>query len=174
MKLNKVMKGRPIKSDYHPYFETYVSKVEGENILQELQDTAASAFYKSIPEDAWDNRYEEGKWSIKEVLMHIMDTERIFGYRALRISRHDRTPVAGFDQDIYVPHYNVDNRSINSLLAEYHAVRENTKAMFSNFSEDQFKQVGVASDNNVSVHALAFLISGHETHHIDILKNKYL
>lgn len=168
------MKGRPIKDDYHPYFETYVSKVESEDIMQELMDSSPLEYYKSIPEHAWANRYSEGKWSIKEVLMHIMDTERIFGYRALRISRHDKTPLAGFDQDVYVPHYNVDNRSIASLIEEYEAVRANTRSMFSNFSDDQYKQVGVASDNNVSVHALAFLISGHEKHHIDIIKDKYL
>lgn len=168
------MKGRPIPSDYSPYFETYVSKVEGDDILATLSAHHSYEQFAGLTPTQWDHSYAPGKWNLKEVLMHIMDTERIFAYRALRISRNDQLPLQGFEQDDYVPYYEVADRTPESLLSEFKAVRAATVAMFENFSTEHFMRTGIASNNKVSVMALAFMIAGHENHHVDINNEKYL
>jgi len=167
------MKGFPDKAHYHPYFDTYISQVKGDDIKVHLEDGGPIEFYKNINHDKWDYRYAPDKWTVKEVLMHIMDTERIFAYRALRISRGDKTALAGFDQNPYVASYFPDSRTPSSLLEEYRAMRNNTIELFKNFMNSHYQQVGVASEHAVSVHALAYMIVGHELHHLNLFKERY-
>ena len=167
------MIGRPNVENYNPYFKTYIDKVPGDDILLKMGDKTPLDIYKQISSEKWDYRYAEGKWSIKEVMVHILDTERIFAYRALRISRGDQTALPGFDQNDYVPSYRAASRSIESLLDEYTSTRQSSLKMFENFDHDHFTQVGTAGESRTSVLSLAFMIVGHEIHHLGLLKEKY-
>lgn len=118
--------------------------------------------------------YAEGKWTLAEAIVHIIDTERIFQYRSLRIARNDKTPLPGFDQDDYVPQSNASGRSTTSLIEEYKAVRDATITLFSSFDEEAMLRIGIASDSKMSTRALGFIISGHQAHHVKIIKERYL
>ena len=133
-----------------------------------------STLLKSWTAEQWDLRYEPGKWSLKEVFIHIMDTERIFAYRALRFARHDQTPLPGFEQDDYIPYLEVSNRSGHSIIEEYESTRRATLSMFKNFSADMMLYNGTASGNSLTPLAIGFIIAGHEIHHLDIVKERYL
>ena len=121
-----------------------------------------------------DSRYAPGKWSVKEILGHLNDTERIFAYRALRISRGDQTPLAGFEQDDYVRNGPFARHPLEDLIEDYIAVRRATISLFRNLDEAAWTRRGVASENEVTVRALAYMIAGHELHHRRILEEKYL
>lgn len=168
------MKERPNENDYNPYFDTYVSQVGEHGFLDDLQSDQFLNLISSIPEEKWGYRYAEGKWNIKEVLMHIMDTERIFAYRALRLSRHDKADLVGFEQDDYVPFYDVDSRSVASLIAEYKTVRAASLSMFENFNAEHYAGRGSASGSEVTTLALGYMIAGHERHHHHLLVERYL
>ena len=127
-----------------------------------------------MPEGTLLYRYAEGKWTIKEVLVHIIDDERIYAYRALRFARNDKTELPGFDQDPYAFYSNANVRSIESIIEEYEAVRMSTITLFNGFSDDVMLRSGVANNNEVTVRALGYHIAGHELHHLNILKNRYL
>ena len=163
--------------EYNPYYKPYIEKVRLQgSIWQTLkaQGETIYAFYKGIPVEKHDFAYKEGKWTVKEVLLHITDTERIFAYRALRIARKDKTPLPGFDQDVFVAQSNATSRPITSILEEYKAVRTATVTMFESFSDEVLKRKGCASESEVSVRALGFMIVGHEKHHQQIIKERYL
>ncbi|MEM1321787.1 MAG: DinB family protein [Bacteroidota bacterium] len=166
---------RPQEGDYNPYYATYVSKVEGDNIYQILkkQGKRCRKQLKQLTEEQWNYRYAPGKWSIKEVLIHICDTERIFAYRMLRIARRDATPMPGFDQNDYVPYYRPETRSIKSLLREHKTIRAATLSLLSTLSEEDLAAQAVASDSPVTGLALAFIIAGHERHHMLVLQERY-
>lgn len=166
---------RPEKSEYAEYYEKYVSLVNGD-ILSVLKQnkTETQNILTKISEEKSLFRYAEGKWSIKELLGHIIDTERIFAYRALRFARNDQTPIEGFDQDPYIENANFDNCKFTDLIAEFALIREANILMFQNLPENAWMRFGIASDNPVSVRALAFMLAGHEQHHINILKERYL
>lgn len=166
---------KPRKDEYAPYYETYVGKISDPDFLKQLVDLRASTikFLSNLTEEQWNHRYAPGKWSVKELMIHILDTERVFSYRALRIARNDSTPLAGFEQDDYIPFYNVDNRSPQSIIAEYKAIRNSTIHLFQNLSTKDLDRKGTASGSAVSVLGLAFIIIGHETHHCQILKERY-
>ncbi|MBX2873419.1 MAG: DinB family protein [Saprospiraceae bacterium] len=170
------MNRRPSSSEYNPYYETYIGKVGEGNILTilEQQEVEMVSLYESIPADRWEYRYAEGKWTSKEVLLHIIDAERIFVYRALRVGRADATPLPGFTQDPYVESSAANDRSPASLIAEYRAVRQATLALFKNLPASAWEQIGTASDSPVSPLALAYMIAGHELHHAKITKERYL
>ncbi len=147
-------------------------------VLQYLKDNfiKIKEFIYSLPEDILYHRYAEGKWSIKEILVHIVDDERIFAYRALRYARFDKTPLHGFEQDDYAFYSGADERSLESIFAEYEAVRNATVTMFNAFPEDAFVRSGMSHGNinNRTVRALAYHIAGHELRHIKIIKERYL
>ena len=170
------MNRRPNANEYNPYYETYVGKVGEGNILSilEQQEVEMVNFYESIPADRWEYRYAEGKWTPKEVLLHIIDAERVFSYRALRVGRADATPMPGFSQDPYVETSAANDRTPASLIAEYRAVRQATLALFKNLPDSAWEQLGTASDSPVSALALAYIIAGHEIHHSIITKERYL
>lgn len=166
----------PESTEYAHFYRSYIQEVPPTNII-DLLNSQMHEFYtfiNSIPGDKLFSVYEEGKWSIKEVIGHIIDTERVFAYRALRISRGDTTELPGFDQDEYVSESNFDQRTLANLANEYLAVRIATVHLFQNMSAEMVTMYGKASNTNVSVRAIAYIIAGHQQHHFDILKSKYL
>ncbi|PHN07311.1 DinB family protein [Flavilitoribacter nigricans] len=167
---------RPTESEYAPYFQRYTSKVSETDAFAVLEQafTDHLEFLAGIPADRWDFRYAPGKWSLKESIIHMIDTERIFAYRALRIARNDQTPLPGFEQDDYVPFYHAEKRSPASIIAEYKAVRMATLELFRYLDEEDLLRTGTMSGMPISVRALAYLIGGHERHHIILTKEKYL
>jgi len=166
---------RPQPGEYAPYYDRYVSLVQGDDILQTLdaQRRQMMLLISCREEEDGDFRYAPGKWSVKEVLGHICDAERIFAYRALRIARGDRTPLAGFEQDDYVPNGPFARSPLSDLVEEFIAVRRATISLLRNLDEEAWSRRGVASENEVSVRALAYIIAGHELHHRRILEEKY-
>ena len=166
----------PEKSEYNEFYQGYISLIKDADIVNVLKNAGEEAleFYSNIPEDKWNAGYAPGKWTLKEALIHVIDTEQIFAYRALRIARGDQTPLAGFNQDDYVPNSGANDRSVSSVLEEYKAMRQSTYLMFKNFDEAMWDRLGTASNSPVSVRALAFMLAGHERHHINITKERYL
>jgi DinB superfamily len=167
---------RPESGEYPPYTIAYISLVPDGDIVatlgKQLDDTLA--LIRSIPESRGDFRYAEGKWSIKEVIGHVIDGERVFAYRALRFARGDETPLSGFEQDDYVRTGGFDKRTLSDLADEYEHVRRSSISLFSNLDEDAWSRRGTANNNEASVRALAFIIAGHERHHVQILRTRYL
>lgn len=167
---------RPGTDEYAPYYGTYIGKVPDGDLRAMLASQLAEtlALIRSIPESRGGHRYAPDKWSIKGVLGHLADSERIFSYRALRIGRGDTTPLPGFEQDDYVPMGNFDARSLRDLADELAAVRQATLHLFAHLDQAAFERRGTASGKPVSVRALAYIIAGHELHHVGILKTRYL
>jgi uncharacterized damage-inducible protein DinB len=167
---------RPQSNDYAAYYSTYISKVEGDTIKEVIKKYSEPLlqFYTSLPEDKADYRYADGKWTVKELLLHIIDAERIFSYRALRIARKDKTPLPGFDENAYTPASKASDRTLQSLEDEFAAVRKATDIMISTFDEEQLSQRGTASDQPVTVNAIAFIMFGHMIHHKQVLEERYL
>jgi len=159
-----------------PFYKNYIDVVGDVELLDMLQRQLGNfpEFIESIPDDKLLHRYEVNKWSIADVLVHVIDSERVFQYRALRFSRGDFTPLPGFDQDIYAAHAMADRRSKESIIEEYKIVRKSTISIFSTLDRETLDNVGVASNMNWSVGALGFVICGHQKHHRNILRERYL
>jgi uncharacterized damage-inducible protein DinB len=153
-----------------------VAEVPEGNLLVTLavQREATAALLATIPEARAEDRYAAGKWSIKEVVGHVADAERVFAYRALRIARADMTPLPGFDENKWVAAAGVHRRTLADLAAELHAVRESTLALFQGFDAEAWPRLGIASEHPVSARALAWIVAGHELHHVRILRERYL
>ena len=169
------LRTRPQSSEYAPFYHGYVASVPDGDVValmrasgRELLDTVAT-----IPEDRGGFRYGEGKWSIREMLGHIIDAERIFAYRALRIARGDTTPLASFDENEYVKTAGSETRTLSNLARELGAVREASVQLFESFADDAWGRSGVASGKNISVRALAYITAGHAMHHLKILRERY-
>jgi hypothetical protein len=167
---------RPAQDEHAPYYGKYTTLVPDGNIVDTLENQIAStlSLLRNLDEEKASFRYAPDKWSIKEVMGHIIDAERIFTYRALRIARNDQTPLPGFEQDGYVPAGNFDARPLSDLLAEFECVRRATLFLFNNLDDEAWSRRGTASDNEVSVRALAYITAGHELHHVNILRERYL
>jgi uncharacterized damage-inducible protein DinB len=163
-------------NEYSPFYKGYIKQSVNRPIVEGLKLNLDHTlhFYNNIPFEKLDFRYADGKWTIKEILQHIIDTERIFSYRALRIARQDQTPLPGFEQDDYVLTANTNERSIESLINEYIAVRQATIELFDSFNNKMLLTIGTASENPISVRAIGFIITGHENHHTTIIKERYL
>jgi hypothetical protein len=166
---------RPEPAEYSPYHEGYISLVAGNDLLSTLdsQRREMLILLSGRDESEGDFRYAPGKWSVKEVLGHVCDTERIFTYRALRIARGDRTPLAGFEQDDYIRNGPFAARQLPDLIEDYIAVRRATLTLFRNLNEPAWMRRGIANNNEISVRALAYISAGHELHHRRILEEKY-
>jgi uncharacterized damage-inducible protein DinB len=162
--------------EYSSFNATYIKALEDVNLIEELESglNQMVSFMSSIPADKLEYRYAEDKWTIKDILLHLIDAERIFAYRALRIGRGDKTPLAGFEENDYVPNAMANCRSLESLLEEFQFVRNATLSLFNSFSNEQLLYLGTASDNTISVRAIGFVISGHQKHHLKIIKERYL
>lgn len=167
---------RPEKSEYPSYYEPYISSVKGSSIIRVLEDQVLSvqALISGIPEDRENFAYAEGKWTLKEVMGHIIDTERIMAYRALRFARRDRTPLPGFDQDLYVPSGSFNKRTLYDLAHEFGVVRESNIILFKTFDEEILDQKGIANEKEITVRALLYIIAGHAIHHIRVINERYL
>jgi hypothetical protein len=168
--------GKPATSEYPVYYDRYITLVDEADIVAALQNQMKStqALLASIPEERENYRYEPGKWSVKELAGHVIDTERVFAYRALRFARNDKTELPGFDQDTFAAQANFANVPLRDIVQEYEAVRHATILLFKHLDSDAWNRRGVANSNEISVRALAFVIAGHELHHADILRNRYL
>ncbi|WP_439128778.1 DinB family protein [Polaribacter sp.] len=166
------------KEEYAPYFEQYMQLVCNNN-LSIVENLIASqkefdGVLRNKNKDFGDYTYKAGKWTIKELIQHIIDTERIFCYRALCFARNDKTVLPGFDQDLFVANDNANKRDYLVLLDEMATLRQSSIQLFKSFSDDVFLRVGVASNNKISVRALGYLFSGHQKHHLNIIKERYL
>jgi len=175
MNAEHVITGRPKAEEYAPYFDRYISLVRDEDILATLQKqwSETAVLLKSLNEKDGEFRYGPDKWSVKEVVGHMNDTERIFAYRALRISRGDKTPLAGFEQDDYVRGGGFDKRTLADIAEEFDAIRKSTMILFRGLEKDAWTRQGIANNGDLSVRALAYMIAGHELHHRRILQEKY-
>ena len=167
--------GRPEAGEYSPYHERYISLVAGNDILGALdgQRRQMLILVSGCDDKDGDLRYAPDKWSVKEVLGHVCDTERIFAYRALRIARGDPTPLAGFEQDDYIRNGPFGTHALADMIEDYIAVRRATLTLFRNLDEQAWTRRGVANNSEISVRALAYLTAGHELHHRRILEEKY-
>ena len=167
---------RPGKDEYAPYYERYTSLVPEGDVVETLERQLGEtlALLGSVDEERAGSRYEPGKWSVKEVVGHMIDAERIFAYRALTFARGDRTALPGFEQDDYIGTGAFDARTLRDLAEEFEHVRRSTIKLFGSLSEEAWLRRGTASDSEVSVRALAHIIAGHEAHHVNILRARYL
>jgi hypothetical protein len=166
---------RPKSGEYNPYYDRYISLIPGSDILAtlaaELSKTVALLSDRS--ESDGDLRYAPGKWSVKEALGHMIDTERIMSYRALRFARNDRTPIEGFEQDDYVRGGPYAGLRLSDLVEEFKTVRAATLSFFRNLRPEDWSRPGLANNNEITVRALAYVIAGHELHHRHILEERY-
>lgn len=158
------------------FYKNYVKQVETTDMLTALRLSGYRTLelVHSIPEKKADYRYAEGKWTIRELLCHMMDAERIFAYRALTFARNDKTPLPGFEENDYAPQANASGRSLKKIADEMLHLRTSTIDLFESFTEEMLHRKGTANKNEMSVHALGFIIPGHETHHRNVLKERYL
>lgn len=167
---------RPAPDEFAPYYGRYIDKVPDGDIVATLRDQVevTLAALRAIPDAKAGFRYAPDKWTIREVVGHLSDAERIFTYRALRIARGDETPLPGFDENAFVSRARLDDRSFAGLIDEYAAVRAATVALFDSLFPEEWTRRGIASDKGVSVRALAWITAGHEIHHVGILRERYL
>jgi len=167
---------KPNEGEYAPYAIQYIKLVPEDGlVLQHLQENLKStkAFILSFPPERLTYRWAKGEWTVQEILVHIMDTERIFCYRALRIARNDPTALPGFEQDDYVPFSRANERKIEDILEEYEAIRRATLTFFNSLEEEALTRAGVVNGNRLSVRAAASMIAGHELHHLNSIRENY-
>ena len=167
---------KPNLSTIPSYYHPYVKLVQEDDINQALANNTEKAisFFKSVPAEKWSYRYEEGKWSIKELLQHVIDAERIFSYRALCFARKEKNSLPAFDENSYAAASKANARTNEDLIDEFLAVRKATELLFRSFDEEQLTSEGVANNNRVSVIGIGFITAGHVQHHLNILKERYL
>lgn len=163
-------------SEYNNFYQTYISKVQEHDLITCLNNNLNSTLelLQGLSAEKFDFAYAQGKWTIKELLQHIIDTERIFAIRALRIARNDNTMLPGFDQDEFNETAEANSKLKQDLIEDYTASRLNTISLFKSISSTNFANIGGASGNPLTARAAAFIIVGHENHHIEILKSRYL
>ena len=171
-----IMKTALAQQKIADYFNKYIELIDDVDIVSGLEKNLAEikAFFDLLVESQGDYRYQDNKWSIKEVLMHIIDTERIFCYRALSIARNNKTDLPGFDHDEFVKYANANNRTFCDIANEFETVRRSTISLFSSFSDEALDKAGKANGKDMTVLALGYLTIGHTIHHINVLKEKYL
>jgi uncharacterized damage-inducible protein DinB len=168
---------KPQPGEYAPYTIMYIRLVPDDGlVLNHLRNNleATKAFIRTFPEEKLSTPHKPGEWTIKEILVHVSDCERIFAYRALRFARQDSTELPGFEQNDYVPTSGANARSIEAILEEYSAVRMATATLFESFEDATNTRTGIAADNPVSIRALAYIIAGHELHHMNSIRENYL
>lgn len=168
---------RPEQIEYNPYFQHYIDLVEEGDFHQIFKNHTAktSEFFSNLPAEKHDYRYAEGKWTIKELFMHLIDTERVFAYRTLVCLRGDaETPLHSMDDQLYASNVDVTNREMSDLVAEFLAVRANSAWLFQNVTEEQSKFLGNGVTHHFSARALGLIMMGHINHHIQVIKERYL
>lgn len=158
------------------FYQNYINKAPDENVVKAIEKNARNfrKLLKKIPKKKLDYAYAEGKWTIRELLQHIIDAERVFSYRATSIARKDPTPLPSFDENLWGANSNAGSRSWKEMIDEFTSLREANEIFFSSLAEEQLRSIGTASNKEVNVLALGFIIAGHVEHHIDIIKERYL
>jgi uncharacterized damage-inducible protein DinB len=158
------------------FYHNYINQVLGDNLMKAFKKESPTLFQfiESIPAEKYDYRYAEGKWTIRELLQHMIDAERIFAYRALRFARKDTTPLPGFDENKYAETSKADKRSWEDLIDEFKVVRKSSEYLFGSFDEDQLYATGISNNNSIPVLALGYIVIGHPIHHMNIIKQRYL
>jgi uncharacterized damage-inducible protein DinB len=166
---------KPDLSTIPVFYHRYVQLIQEENVRQALSANTEKTFpfLTKIPQEKWDYRYEEGKWSVKEMVQHLIDSERIFCYRALCIARGEKVSLPGFDENTYAAASEADRRSKEDLLKEFDVVRQSTQLLFASFTNEQLQQTGIANQKPVSVTAIGFITAGHVAHHLGVLRERY-
>lgn len=166
---------RPAADEHIPYYAKYIALAPGDDGLDAMRTTGESLqrIVKGVSEKQALHRYAEGKWSVKEVLNHITDGERVFGYRALRFARADLTPLPGFDENAWLPFADSDRRPLSEIVEELRAVRAASVALFGSFDGEALTRRGEANGHPISVRALAWIIAGHSRHHETLLRERY-
>ena len=172
----RILKSDIQQNEYKPYYELYLSRVSDETELFEAlqQRDELTRFFESLPKQMHGFRYDKGKWTPRQILQHLIDTERIFVNRALRFAREDYTELPGYDENQYAEHCNSNQRTIQQLLEEYSIVRSSSILLFRSFSQTAFKNIGLASGGPFSVRAIPFILCGHQRHHLHVIKHRYL
>lgn len=167
---------RPAEGEFVPYYGKYIDLVPDGDMIEMLARNADEtlAFLRAQPPEFADHAYAEGKWTVKEVIGHLCDSERIFAYRLLRFARADESPLTGYDENTYVPAGRFGERTMQSLLEEYAAVRQATIALVAGLADEAWSRSGVANGNPISTRALVYVIAGHELHHRNLLGTRYL
>jgi hypothetical protein len=167
---------RPAADEFSPYYAQYIDRVPQGNLLEVLsrQIAETSAFLSGIPESRAGHRYAPGKWSIRQIVGHLTDTERIMTYRALRIARGDATPLPGFDENAFVAGADFDRRTLADLSSEFQDVRRATISLFRGFGPDAGPLRGLANGVPVTPRALGYIVAGHELHHVEVVRTRYL
>jgi uncharacterized damage-inducible protein DinB len=158
------------------FYKNYIKQVEETDLIQALRISGnrMSEIAHGIPDSKADYRYADGKWSVRELLCHMIDAERIFAYRALRFARNDKTPLAGFEENDYAPQANAEGRSLKKIADEMARLRASTIDLFEGFTPEMLSRKGTSNKNELSVIGLGFIIAGHETHHRHVLVERYL
>jgi len=168
---------KPLTTEYNPYFSTYIDLVpSGADVLECLEDNMmdTESLILSIPKKKLEYRYAEGKWTIKEIIQHLIDCERIFCFRALCIARGEKTNLPSFEENDYADNSFANDRDIDSLLDEFDQVRNCTMSMFRSFDPSVLSNIGTANDHPLSVRAIAHILVGHELHHMKVIEERYL
>lgn len=167
---------KPQQSEYPAYYHKYICLTNGNNIKELIHHHSYEIinFINALPNDKANYAYAPEKWTIKELLQHLIDTERIFIYRALRFARKDNQPLLGFEEDDYVKHSNAGSRTLENLKEEFIALRTSSDMFLSSLSQEQLKQTGTANNQTITVNAIVFICFGHLIHHINIIRERYL
>lgn len=176
MTSNALRIAKPRESEHDPYYSRYISLVPGDDVFEALKNqiSATVELLSGLSESAGNYRYAPGKWTVKQMLGHLSDSERIFAYRAMRIARGDVTPIEGFEQDDYVRNGPFEHCRLAGLVDEFASVRRATLLLFQHLDEAHWMRIGMANGKAISVRALAYIIAGHELHHRNELQQKYL
>lgn len=167
---------KPEPSEYNEYYGKYISLIDDSDLLGTLEEQMRETrdIFAGFPEERGTHAYAEGKWTVKEVISHLLDGERIFAYRLLRIARGDATPIEGFEQDGYIENSHANERSFNDLLCEFGELRAANLRLMRTLDDADWLRTGTASGFPVSARALAFIMAGHVRHHLNIVAERYL
>lgn len=167
---------KPNKSDYPEYAQKYIDLIEGEDIIWILHQTSKemSDVINSFPQSKGDYSYAHGKWTVKQIIGHLSDTDRVFAYRSLAIARGETQPLPSFDQDLYVEKGNFNSKTLAEISYEYRLTRESNLLLFRSFDKAVYQNRGKAAGSEVTVLGIMFMVAGHQKHHINVLKEKYL
>ncbi len=164
------------ENEYSPFYKNYILALKNVNLTEVLTSSLDEflAIVKNLREEKLQYSYAEGKWTIKEIIQHLIDTERIMSYRALRFSRNDATELQGFNENWYVDNSNGNERNIHDLLDELTLVRKTSVSLFKSFTDEMLIRIGTANGGDMTVRALGFIIAGHQLHHLNIIRERYL
>lgn len=167
---------QPLTNEYHPFYENYIKLASGQPIMRKLKNQLNSIddFLADIPPAKYDYAYADEKWTVKQVISHLIDTERVMTYRAMRFARNDSTDLPGYDQDLIVANTDIEKYAYSDLVDELVMLRQANLFFFKSLTEEDYKKKGIANGNVVTVGALLFIICGHVEHHFNILKELYL